>query len=72
MTKDVVATKKRKEVMNETKLVTTQPLFVTRQPLRQRDKPQFRGGQGKPMTSTTTRRTNHSMVSLNLSGPKLG
>ena len=72
MTKDVVATKKRKEVMNETKLVTTQPLFVTRQPLRQRDKPQFPAASRKPMTTGTTRRTNHSMVSLNLSGPKLG
>ena len=45
--------------MNETKFVTTEPL-------RQRDKPQFRGSQRKPMTTAMTSRTNRSIVSLNL------
>ena len=52
--------------MNETKFVMNETKFVTTQPLRQRDKPQFRGNQGKSMTTTTTSRTNRSIVSLNL------
>ena len=40
--------KKRKEVMNETKFVMNETKFMTTQPLRQRDKPKFRGSQGSP------------------------
>jgi len=56
----------RKFVMNETKLVMNETKLVTTPPLRRRDKPQFRGNQGKRMTTTTTSLTNRSMVSLNL------
>jgi hypothetical protein len=52
--------------MNETKSMTSQPLFMTTQPLRQRDKPQLRGNQEKPMATTKTSRTNRSIASLNL------
>jgi len=52
--------------MNETKSVMNETKFVTTQPLCHRDKPQFRGSEGKPMTTGTKSRTNRSMASLDL------
>ena len=65
-TTDVVTKAKTKEVTNETKFVTNETKFVTTQPLCHRDKPQFRGSEGKPMTTGTKSRTNRSMASLDL------